>query len=301
MRFRTEYTLSFLSSPPRDLQFPIRIDFEGKVFEIPEIGEDGKSAKAFVEGPVDRDTFTIDVGPERLNGSEPSRGISFPEKADFVYFLSKMVHLLSFLIDTPVRYSRTLGGDLLIPEGPEDERCFNELGTKQVSSRFSTTLSARSFQFSTITDQTLQALATKEVGMALYSQALMDQDSVAKYQDLWKVLESAFCARDDKLVQLLAQYDPAKELGFTLDELSGLLTLRGRASHAESRSGIEELRYVISETEKRLTRLKCLVEQVLVTKKSWGIRSLGTERLTPVSANIKSDGTLVIIKSTREN
>ena len=108
MRFRAEYTLSFLLSPQKGLHLPIRINLEGKVFEISELCEDGKSAKAFVEGPVDRDTLVTEVDPKLLIDKKPSKVILFPEQLDFSYFISKMIHLLSFLIDTPIRYSHKL-------------------------------------------------------------------------------------------------------------------------------------------------------------------------------------------------
>lgn len=300
MRFRTKYTLSFLSLPPKGLRFPLRIDFEGKIFEISEISGDRKSAKAFVEGAVNRDTLAIETGPEPLNGSEPTRGILLPEELHFGHFLSKMVHLLSFLIDTPISYSRRLDNDVLIPEGIEDKKQLDALGTEQVYTTLSAVVSIRSFQLSTISEQILRTLASKEVGMTLYSQALLAKDCVAKYRDLWKVLESAFGAKDKELVRLLARYGPATELCFTLDELHNLLILRGRASHAKTRSGMKELRHVISETRKRLPRLKCFVEQVLVTKKSWGTQNLYTERVAPVSAYVRPNGTLVIIKPSQE-
>ena len=134
--------------------------------------------------------------------------------------------------------------------------------------------------------------------MALYSQALSDQDSVAKYRDFWKVLESAFGEKNDELINLLAQYNPAIDIGFTLDELKELLILRGRSGHAESKAGIEELRFIINETREKLPRLKSLVEQVLITKKSWGLKSLGVERLAPLSAYVGQDGILSIITYT---
>lgn len=297
MKLQTEYTLSFLSSAPEGLQVPVRIDFDGKIFEISEISNDRKNAKALIEGTIDTEALTIKVGPEPLDGSEPQKGISCLEKVDFRYLVSKIVHILSFLIDTPIRYSHKLGGDRIIPEGPDDERCLDALGSRKVYVEFSTTLSVRSFQFSTVTDHELKKLASKEVGMANYYQALLNQNSIAKYRDLWKVLESAFGEKNVRLVKLLAQYSPATELGFTLDELKDLLALRGRASHSESRSGIKEVRHVTNETDNRISRLKCLVEQVLITKKSWGNRSLEVDRLSPVSSYIRSDGTLVIIKS----
>ena len=63
------------------------------------------------------------------------------------------------------------------------------------------------------------------------------------------------------------------------------MILRGRASHAESKSGIRELRDVITETRNALPRLKNLAEQVILTKKTWGIPTQDIERLARLTSH----------------
>ena len=93
-------------------------------------------------------------------------------------------------------------------------------------------------------------------------------------------------------------FEPAIAIGFTFEELKNLWVLRGRASHAESKAGIEEHKFISKQISKVLPRLKSLIEQVLVTKKSWGASSLDVDRIAEVSGFVDRDGNLVIIKGT---
>ena len=111
---------------------------------------------------------------------------------------------------------------------------------------------------------------------------------------MWNVLESAFGEQGYQLLRYLVEYEPAKQLGFSSEELHSLLILRGRASHAAGREGIEEIRKVTQEASEKLPRLKCLVEQVLLTKQKWGVKSGGTDRLARLAAYTKMDGSLVL-------
>ena len=154
----------------------------------------------------------------------------------------------------------------------------------------------QTFSLPRVDDQTLDALARKEAGMALYAEALLLQEPIGTFREFWKVLESAFAAKDAQLIRCLSEYTPAEQLGFTQTELRGLHTLRGRASHAESRYGLDEHESVLAETSSRLARLKCLAEQVILTKKTWGVRTTECERLAPVSAFIDANGGEVLIR-----
>lgn len=101
-----------------------------------------------------------------------------------------------------------------------------------------------------------------------------------------------------KLIKLLANYPPAKMLGYSEDELESLRAFRGRASHADSKGGAKELAEVKAEVMKKMTRLKTLLERVIVTKKTWGIPTLELEELAPVTAFVRHDGVIVIYKPT---
>jgi hypothetical protein len=58
--------------------------------------------------------------------------------------------------------------------------------------------------------------------------------------------------------------------------------LRGRASHAESKAGYDELVAVERECGRKVARLKNLVERVLLTKKNWGYPTVAVDERTEV-------------------
>ncbi len=115
------------------------------------------------------------------------------------------------------------------------------------------------------------------------------------------MLEAAFARDGDKLVDLLAQYQPAQQMGFDRDELRALLILRGRASHAQSKAGLRELVAVEHECGNRLTRLKNLAERVILTKKDWGYPTLATDELTPLRAYMGRQGEQIIGQTRASN
>ena len=122
--------------------------------------------------------------------------------------------------------------------------------------------------------------------MRIDATALALGTSSARFREVWRLLEAAFQLKDNDLIQRLAErlpeYGPVRQLGFDRDELRELHTLRGRASHAESRSGVHELEHVERECGARVARLKCLAERVILTKKSWGSPTTGVEELSPL-------------------
>lgn len=301
MKLRLAYTLNFHSKPSLGLRIPLQFEIQEKAFRIDEFDETELRASAYVEGSVDTDSLSVKVGKEPLDGTEPMRGIEVLERRELSYFLSDMVNIVSFLLDAPIRVSHRIGFDQLIPETEEDRLKLESFGTSQVFQQTYVSLSTRSFSLSTIADDALETLYQRRVGIALYRQALLLQEPIGVFREFWKILESAFGAKGSQLIQLISSYQPATELGFTNQELQELQILRGRSSHAESRSGISEFQFVNQHVSKVLPRLKCLVEQVIVTKRTWGVPSLGTERLAEVSSYIKQDGTLVIINRTAKS
>jgi hypothetical protein len=296
MRFRIAYTLTFLSKLPAGFQIPLQIEQGDITFEILEMNADDNQASAFVEGPVNRDGLQVRTGPEPLDGGQPRQGIDVPERAAFSHALSVFANVISFLTDIPIRYSRKLGGDRLIAETEEDNRLLNSFGTKQIHVSTRASVSVRSFSLPQVSPSALRLLSAKEVGLALYAQALLMQEPVAVFREFWKILESAFGAQNNQLIRHLVDFEPARQLDFTIDELNRLLVLRGRASHAVSRSGIKELRYVAAETSRALPRLKSLVEQVILTKRKWGIPTLETKRIAEIEQFIDSNGNPVFIR-----
>lgn len=301
MKLRATYTLSFLANLPDGFDKHLTLDLEGKTFQLTEWNDAERRATAIIETPVNRDTLSIQTGPKPLDGSTPTIGIAVPERMDVGRFLPRVVHILSFLTDIPIRYAHKLGVDSLVAESSGDAEFLNNFETQRIHEELTATLSTRSFSLPSVDTETLEALATKERGLALYAQALLIQEPIAAYREFWKLLESAFGAKDDELICCLSDFAPAQQLGFTSDDLRQLHILRGRASHAESRSGVEEHRFVFAETTRRLPRLKCLAERVILTKKTWGIRTTDTEVLTSVTGYIDADDGMDLIKPSLSN
>jgi hypothetical protein len=98
--------------------------------------------------------------------------------------------------------------------------------------------------------------------LQIYAEALQLRTPQARYRDFWRVLESAFGAKGRPLLELLAQFQPLQQIDVTLAEFQELHVYRGRASHAESRKGVAELRRVRGFTMEREGRLKCFAERV---------------------------------------
>lgn len=128
--------------------------------------------------------------------------------------------------------------------------------------------------------------------MRLYADAVRLTLDLARFRELWRVLESALAETGKQLVDLLAAYPPAQQLEFGHGELSGLLTLRGRASHAQTKGGVQQLAAVERECRQRLQNL---VERVILTKQHWGHPTPGVAELTPLQAYIDREGYLVIL------
>jgi len=139
-----------------------------------------------------------------------------------------------------------------------------------------------------VTEDFLKSLMPKRVGLRLFADAVRSNLATAELRELWKVLESAFRATDDRLVKLLAAYPPAQALEFKEEELKAMLVLQRRASHAQSSKAIEELRRVENECAERTPRLKNLCERVILTKKPWGYPTSGTEEILPLHGFVKN-------------
>jgi hypothetical protein len=159
--------------------------------------------------------------------------------------------VLTFLTDQAfTTYHSPDDTDELLPETPEDEALLRGFGTDEVWMPLSGTPSVRTFR-EPVGAVLVQALLAKHVGVQLYADAVRNITASARFRDLWRVLESAFGLKGQALIDALAAYPPTLQVDATADELKALHQLRGRASHAESRAGIRELRRVRSAVSER--------------------------------------------------
>lgn len=203
---------------------------------------------------------------------------------------------LTFITDTPLSLNAPPGENQFVAETAQDRKLLKGFGTSKPSSRASGQVSMRSFN-SSMTTETLLGLMPRRAGLRLYANAIKANLAVAQYRELWRILEAAFGKLNYDLVDLVAQYPPAKQLGFDKPELKRLLVLRGRASHAQSSSGVKELALVDRECSKQLPRLKNLCERVILTKKTWGRQSLATDELLPLDGYIGQDNSITIFQA----
>lgn len=192
---------------------------------------------------------------------------------------------ISFLTHTPLTLSHPFEGDRFEPENESDREILESFGTDRECMDISATVEIRSFT-GKVTAELLLALMPRRVGLRIYADALKSTFNVAPFRELWRILESAFALKNKELVKILAEYPPAQQLEFDQEELQDLLVLRGRASHAESRDGLEELMKVEHDCAELLPRLKNLVECVIATKKDWGNRSKEVARVFRLSGYV---------------
>lgn len=147
---------------------------------------------------------------------------------------------------------------------------------------------------------TITALLPRQAGLRLYSDALHAGNDVAKFRAYWRVLEAAFGCQSTALVNCLASYPPAIEVGFTQDELHELKQLRGSISHAQEQEGLAAILRASQQAEARLPRLKTLVERVVLTKRDWASRNLRVLDLMPPSCWVTTEGGVHYVKNPRD-
>lgn len=198
---------------------------------------------------------------------------------------------LTFLTDAVFQVN--VAGRELIPETEKDEAALSALGTRRVHVDTALVINTRTFN-PIVDPDAIKGLIPKTVGLRLYADAVALPTDVARFRELWRCLESAFGVKNARLLRVLAEYAPALEIGFDEKELDELHVLRGQISHAESRTGLDELLRAGDEASKRVPRLKSLVERVILTKRNWGMRDTAVEELTPAVSWISSDGGIVL-------
>jgi hypothetical protein len=197
-------------------------------------------------------------------------------------YAEDVVNAVSFLSDVPLGLSKPPFDDRFVPENDADRQTLELLGTDEVYLMTTAILSTRAFSNIPFTSELVRTLVARRPGLRLYADALRLDSDVAKFRELWRILESAFGVQDDELVAALTDYPPAQAMGFTAKKLRELLVLRNRASHAASKRGLEQLAAVKRECSQRLPKLKNLAERVIITKKSWGFKTKGVEELLPL-------------------
>lgn len=219
--------------------------------------------------------------------TESDRQFEYPcvevsvDRSRIRHLADDVIACLSVLLEMPLSLYSSGRADRVVPEDDSDRRKIEELGTDKLFFGLQAGMPTSRTSRGSLTGSQIIDLLPRSPGLHLYADALQDALATATFRDCWRVLESAFNAIDDTLVELLGQYPPCLDLGFDCEELKDLLVLRGRASHAKSRIGLREKKQVDALCSKNLPRLKSLANRVILTKKSWGFPTLGVEEVQP--------------------
>lgn len=297
MKLRAVYSFRFDSRAPD--WFPESFEFTLGSASVRCVGLTEDRSTAIVHVEVDANPHTLERRPPPEPLGEESGKLTFyvPEQQVASAVAMSTARLLSLALPLRVRPPAYAKSYELLPETEDDRDLLDKLCTRSVFEDLRGSIGAVGIHFDLVDDAILNRLAEREVGIALYLDAIWADNPVSRYRDLWRVLESAFSAKKQKLLRLLGSYGPAQALGFDRHELKELYHLRGRASHAESRAGLHEYNTVAAETARRSGRLRSLAEVVLITKATWGSESLETEPLAKLRSYRKRDGTLVFFRN----
>jgi hypothetical protein len=201
--------------------------------------------------------------------------------------VADLLAAISFLTNAVLDHASRIYLDRYVAENVEDERMLAQFATDIPACRTMAGMATRTFTMS-VTPGAISAVLKQQVGVRLYADAVRSRFEPARFRDFWRVLESAFNLRDAALVNLLAKYPPARDIGFDREELEQMLVLRGRASHAATRpeASLRELAEVSSSCADALPRLHNLVERVILTKQAWGFPTVGVAEIAPLVAYV---------------
>jgi hypothetical protein len=294
MKYRTVYSLSFLTPPIGPIN-EVRLSIQGADFVLYAVPQNGRTGKMTITIPVDPAGLSVRVGPAPLDDGPRQKGIHVPESTKLGGISRAGVRVLSFVLDVAIDLAHL--DRSFIPESEGDEARLKELGSLPpfVELHCELSICTRRFENENLDMVTVNKLLSREVGLAIYSDALRLNAPIGRFRELWRVLESAFGQKNSDLVTSLVSYPPAVKLKFDHKELTEFLILRGRASHSESSAGLDEYHDVSQRVETLLPRLECLAEEVLLTKKTWGIRGAAVERLAPLRTYIDKNRRPVVL------
>ncbi len=170
----------------------------------------------------------------------------------------------------------------------EDDGVLERFGTTRARLPLQATTGVEVADHSPVDAQLIRELAQRGA-VTIYREALRMDTNIGQFRELWRTLEFAFQAHGAELVELLANFPPAVELGFDRAELEAIRTLRNKVSHAASRAGSAETARSTAEVIRRIGRVWTLVDRVLLTKRD-ASPSLEVDELRPLMAFVDRDG-----------
>lgn len=247
------------------------------------------------ERTVDPTGMTLENDPLRLTKDEagafrPLKATVSPEIGELAEGAGLIFGAISFAIGVALPFGPLITPhfpNLYLPDCERDRQILTELGGQPkmpLSGRNGTEV----FDGGPVDGDFVRELARRRA-VRVYPEALHDISPTATFRDLWRTLELAFQAEGKALTKLLSQFGPAQRLGFDLDELEDLRTIRGQISHASSRLGTREVSRSEMSAGESLGRLWSLVDWVILSKKD-SSQSLEEAELRPLAAFIRRDG-----------
>jgi hypothetical protein len=278
-------------------ELPLTVDVDKSRVEVTEDDEAEQRLNVLVDVPVDPSGLRLELN-SGMRASEDSDdqlpAIDVPESAVSGVVARQVADAIAFITRCPMTMFGSGEAPELVPDDDADAEALGRLGTRLVYRP----LSGRAgvvMQLPLVAVN-VAAIYERASGIRLYADALRMGTSAGKLREFWRVLEAAFGAKDDELVDLLSRCEAATDMEFTHDELRELLVLRGRASHASSRSRIEEIATVERAATEVVGRLQGLAESIIVRKAEWGIRTVSVDPAAPRFPYARRDGTVVVFQ-----
>jgi hypothetical protein len=246
-----------------------------------------------VELPVERSAIRARADVVRDATGLHLTTLEVPEAARAAVVANRVADSIAFITRTAVTVSRKSFEEELIAEDEEDAACLDGLGAQHAVSKLSGGSPAVWTNWPLVSEN-ISFLCTRPGAVRLYADALTMGTSAGRLRELWRVLEAAFGEQGRKLVDCLSKCEVAVEMEFSAKELWLLYRLRGRASHAESSSGIDEAVAVEREAARVVNRVQGLAEALVIRKVGWGDRTLAVHALDRPMPYVRRDGSLVM-------
>jgi hypothetical protein len=301
MRLRMLYGADVLAGVVPAEELPVAVEVDGAHVTVAQDEKAERRLRLTIDLPVTPEGLRL----ERKTGIHPSAeseeelpAIEVPETAVAGVVARRVADAVAFITRCPNRLFVPQERPALVPESEADSALLEQLGTTRVFQRMSSRPSVLTGL--PLSDNNIAALYERAGGVRLYVDALRMGSSAAQLREYWRVFEAAFARKDRRLVALLSDCAAARDMEFTPDELEDLRTLRGRASHADSKAGIEEVAAVERQASEVIGRVRGLAEVLIVRKRDWGAPNAAVVEGLPPFPYARRDGTLVIFKRTAE-
>ncbi len=278
-------------------ELPLEVDLGGAFVNVSHDASD-EQLDLTVDLSVNPSTLRVETNSGTRDSAIDTQipMVAVPEIGEASLFAGRVADAVAFISRNPLALSRKSVSPELVPENEHDLTVLAALGTREVLTRLSGTTGVT--MRLPLVSTNVSILCQRPSAIRLYGDALKMGTSTGRVREMWRVLEAAFGAKGQELVDLLSRCEAAQDMEFTKQELQDLHTLRGRASHASSRADFDEVASVERESAKVVARLQGLAEALIVRKADWGSRTVAVDPSSPRYPYVRRDGSIVIHQST---